>query len=93
MNDDSAAERDAGAEPSPARDDTAAWATLGAVSREVADTYLEEQIVLPRAQAGVLRLQAHELKGEVRLRHWSLSHLDMSGADAALLAKWIRRHG
>ena len=49
-----------------------AWAVLGAASREKADAYLDEQIVVARAQTEVLRLQAHELKDEVRLRHWSI---------------------
>jgi tetratricopeptide (TPR) repeat protein len=44
---------------------------LGAASREKADAYLDEQIVVARAQAEVLRLQAHELKDELRLHHWS----------------------
>jgi hypothetical protein len=50
----------------------AAWDVLAAASREKADSYLDEQIIVARAQAEVLRLQAHELKDEARLRHWSL---------------------
>jgi tetratricopeptide (TPR) repeat protein len=48
-----------------------AWEVLGSASREKADAYLDEQIVVARAQAEVLRLQAHELKDELKLHHWS----------------------
>src|SRR5580704_14058725 len=50
----------------------AAWEVLGSASREKADSYLDEQIAVSRAQAEVLHLQAHELKHELSLRHWSL---------------------
>jgi tetratricopeptide (TPR) repeat protein len=52
--------------------DPAAWATLSAASRAKADSYLDEQMVVARAQTEVLHLQAHELKHELKLRHWSL---------------------
>jgi len=57
--------------PSSARSDSAMGDVLGAASNEKADAYLDEQIVVARAQAEVLHLQAHELKDEQRLRHWS----------------------
>jgi tetratricopeptide (TPR) repeat protein len=60
-----------GSSSSSTRFDSAAAEVLGAASREKADAYLDEQIVVARAQAEVLRLQAHELKDELRLHHWS----------------------
>jgi len=57
------------------RRDTESTATafaLGSASRAKADAYLDEQMTVARAQTDVLHLQAHELKHELRLRHWSL---------------------
>jgi tetratricopeptide (TPR) repeat protein len=50
----------------------AAFATLGAASREKADRFLEEQTNLARKQAAVADLQIADLKREDRLRHWSI---------------------
>jgi hypothetical protein len=41
---------------------------LGAASREKADSYLDQQMIMTRAQTEVLHLQAHELKQELKLR-------------------------
>ena len=53
-------------------DPAAAALALGSASRAKADSYLDEQMVVARAQTEVLHLQAHELKHELKLRHWSL---------------------
>jgi len=53
-------------------DPTAAALALGSASRAKADSYLDEQLMVARAQTEVLHLQAHELKHELKLRHWSL---------------------
>jgi len=45
--------------------DAAAWAVLGAASREKADAFLEKQ-------GSLAELQAKELNHELMLRHWSL---------------------
>ena len=53
-------------------DPAASALALGSASRAKADSYLDEQMVVARAQTEVLHLQAHELKHELKLRHWSL---------------------
>ncbi len=59
--------------PDAARTSAAADALgLAGASRAKAEAYLAEQIVVARAQAEVLRLQAEDLKREDGLRHWSL---------------------
>lgn len=69
---DETRDRQASADTRPELQIDAAREVLGAASRDKADAYLDEQMIVARAQVEVLRLQAHELKGETRLRHWSL---------------------
>ncbi len=54
--------------------DGGAFAALAfaSASRDKADRYLDEQVIVARAQAEVLRLQAEDLRREDKLRHWSL---------------------
>src|SRR5215469_16387355 len=52
--------------------DAAAWAALSAASREKADAFLEEQRKMVEKQQVLLDLQAHELKHELTLNHWSV---------------------
>jgi tetratricopeptide (TPR) repeat protein len=56
--------------PSPGPDG-AAWALLGAASREKADAFLDEQRELTQEQKILVRLQAKELAHELNLRRWS----------------------
>jgi hypothetical protein len=53
------------------RPDGAAWSALGAASREKADAFLDEQMILTR-------LQAKELAHELALRHWSMRFGNLS---------------
>jgi tetratricopeptide (TPR) repeat protein len=46
--------------------------SLGTASAVKADAYLDEQIIVAKVQAEVLRLQAADLRREDRVRHWSL---------------------
>jgi hypothetical protein len=51
--------------------DGAAWAVLGAASREKADAFLDEQRELTQEQKILVHLQAKELAHELSLRRWS----------------------
>ncbi|HEY5046584.1 MAG TPA: hypothetical protein VII49_01010, partial [Rhizomicrobium sp.] len=53
------------------RSEGAAWTALSAASREKADAFLDEQIILAR-------LQARELAHELALRHWSIRFSNLS---------------
>jgi tetratricopeptide (TPR) repeat protein len=50
----------------------AAWAVLGSADRDRANLFLDEQTTLTQKQQHLVDLQAHELKHELALRHWSL---------------------
>jgi len=66
-------ERQERADPTtPPSSDAAAWAVLGAVSRQSAEEFIAEQKKVAQKQQMLLDLQAHELKHELSLRHWSL---------------------
>src|ERR1700677_2576104 len=56
--------------PSPGPDG-AAWAVLGAASREKADAFLDEQRELTQEQKILVHLQAKDLAHELNLRRWS----------------------
>ncbi len=60
-----------GSAPGPAAS-AAAWATLGAASREKADAFLAEQTTLTRQQSALVQLQTQELRDEIELHHWSM---------------------
>ncbi|HEY5047600.1 MAG TPA: hypothetical protein VII49_06235 [Rhizomicrobium sp.] len=80
MTDDDKEAPAPGTGAAPAGSDPAVVAlALGGASRDEADAFLrrqsgflDEQSMAVRAQTEVLRLQAHELKHELKLRHWSL---------------------
>jgi hypothetical protein len=57
----------------------AVWGALGASSAAKADAFLDEQIILTKEQAALVRLQVEDLRREDRLRHRSLRVHHISG--------------
>ena len=71
-------ESEAQASPERPQVSAAAWAVLGAASRDKADAFLDQQAALAAKQEALTELQIKELHQELELRHWSLRFASVS---------------